>query len=131
MTSAGGRQAEPPSVRNFSWSRRSPDGHVVASAAPINSDGSWELGDIETQAALTYRNLEASLEAVGSSLSAVLHVTVYLTDLRDGPTTKQVWERVFHPPYPGRATIGISELGVAGMRIEVVAQAFAHRESRG
>ena len=51
----------------------SPEGDIVGT------------GDFEAQAAQTFSNLQAVLEAAGSSLDQVIKVTIYLTDMSNFP----------------------------------------------
>ena len=91
---------------------------------PIRADGTYETGDIRVQTELTLKNLVQSLAAAGLTTSDVAQVTVYLTDVNDKGGYNEVYRTFFKPPYPNRATIVVAALGIPGMRIEVVAQAF-------
>ena len=59
----------------------------------------------------------------GSSMERVLHLTIYLTDMADRAAFNEVYKRFFAKPWPVRAAVGVAELAVAGMRVEVTAMA--------
>ncbi len=79
----------------------------VAGQGPINpKTGKIEIGTIEEQATLTFENIKAILEAGGFSMSDVVQVTTYLTDLGDFPKYNEIYKKYFPEPYPARATVG-------------------------
>lgn len=76
--------------------------------------------EFSAQAEQTFKNLQAVAMQAGGSLSQVVKLTVYLTDLSQFPVFNQVMERFFTPPYPARTTIQVSALPKAA-QIEVEA----------
>jgi 2-iminobutanoate/2-iminopropanoate deaminase len=68
-------------------------------------------------------NLQAILEAAGSSLAGALRVTVYLTDLAALPAVDLVYADFFPVDAPAREVIGVSGLpdgalaGVAALAV--------------
>lgn len=78
-------------------------------------------GDVAGQAEQVFRNLAAVAEAAGGSLSQVVKLTVYLTDLDNFQTVNEVMTRHFREPYPARAAIGVAALPRgAGVEVEAV-----------
>ncbi len=75
-------------------------------------------GDIATQARRVFDNLKAVCEAAGGSLSQVVRVGIYLTDLGDFATVNAVMAEYFSQPYPARSTIGVAALP-KGAQVEV------------
>jgi reactive intermediate/imine deaminase len=67
-------------------------------------------GDIGSQIAQVFENLKAVAEAAGGSLSDVVKLTVFLTDLAHFPVVNEVMGRYFQPPYPARAAVGVAAL---------------------
>ncbi|WP_322056774.1 RidA family protein [Paraburkholderia sp. J63] len=106
----------------FSWATRAA-GVIYTAHGPVHQDGSIETGAIENQAQLTFRNLEAALNAAGASLGDVAQVLIYLIDPADVPVVDEIYRVYFRKPYPNRSTLIVSGLVVSGMRIEVVAYA--------
>jgi 2-iminobutanoate/2-iminopropanoate deaminase len=97
---------------------------LYTAVIPVYPDGNFETGDITKQAELTFKNLQNLLVDAGSSLKDVVQVIVYLVDIKDAPQMTEVWRRYFSDPYPNRATIGVNELTVSGMKIEIVVTAI-------
>jgi len=94
-------------------------GLLVSTQIPTRADGSLELGGIVEQSECTLQALKLALEKAGSSMSRVLHLTIYLTDMADRAAFNEVYKRYFAQPWPVRAAVGVAELAVAGMRVEV------------
>lgn len=79
-------------------------------------------GDVEAQAKQVIQNLKAVLEAAGGSLSDIVKLTIYLTDLNNFAKVNDVMAKTFSEPYPARATIGVSALPKnAEVEIEAIA----------
>ncbi|MCL6545343.1 MAG: RidA family protein [Bryobacteraceae bacterium] len=66
--------------------------------------------DIAAQTERVLKNLEAVLEAAGSSLSRVVKTTVYLKDLNDFRKMNEVYARFFPKDPPARATLEAARL---------------------
>ena len=98
-------------------------GLLVSTQIPTRADGSLELGGITEQSECTLQALKLALENAGSSLSQVMHLTIYLTDMSDRAAFNEVYQRFFSKPWPVRAAVGVAALGVEGMRVEVTAMA--------
>ncbi|MBM3294777.1 MAG: RidA family protein [Candidatus Aminicenantes bacterium] len=79
-------------------------------------------GGIEDQTRLVLGNLEAVLEAAGTSLDRVVKTTVFLRDMNDFPAMNKVYGEFFKPPCPARSTIQVARLPRdARVEIEAVA----------
>ena len=92
---------------------------------PIDPEtGEMVEGEIEDQARRVLANLEAVLEAAGSSLAQVLKTTVYLTDLSLFPRVNGVYAEHFRDdPAPARATVEVSALPLgAAIEIDAIAR---------
>lgn len=76
-------------------------------------------GPIAAQTWFTYDLIRQHLEAVGSSLDAVLNLVVYLQDMRDFPTFHRVHERFFGNAPPALTVIEVGEVGHKGTLIEI------------
>ncbi len=78
-------------------------------------------GGVREQAEQAFRNLQAVLEAAGSSLQKSLKVTVYLTDLSKFAEMNEVYEKHF-TNYPARSCVGVKELPKGALvEVDVVA----------
>ena len=58
------------------------------------------------------------LEAAGKSLSDVVRVGVYLTDMADFVAMNKVYAEHLQQPFPARTTIAVSALPL-GARVEI------------
>jgi len=77
----------------------------------------------EEQAEQVLVNLEAVLEAAGSSTSRVVKTTVFLADMNDYPAMNEVYRRHFKQDPPARSAIQVAKLP-ANARIEIEAVAL-------
>ena len=66
--------------------------------------------DVALQTEQVLKNLQAVLEACGSSLEKVLKVTVYLKDMNDFTRMNEVYGRFFKQNPPARAAIQVARL---------------------
>lgn len=101
-------------------------GGLVFTAGQLGSDpasGRLVDGGTAAQAEQALRNLEAVLDAAGTSFSQVLKTTIFLADIADAPEVNEVYLRHVVPPYPARSTIAVKALPRgAAVEIECVAQ---------
>jgi len=67
-------------------------------------------GDIRAQITRVFDNLSAVARAAGGSLSDVVKLNVFLTDLSHFPIINEVMAEYFKQPYPARAAIGVAAL---------------------
>lgn len=67
-------------------------------------------GDMKAQIRRVFDNLKAVAEAAGGSLSDVVKLNVYLTDLANFPLVNEVMATYFNEPYPARAAVGVAAL---------------------
>jgi enamine deaminase RidA (YjgF/YER057c/UK114 family) len=63
------------------------------------------------------------LKAAGIGFSDVLKVTVYLTDVADRTVINPVRQEYFGAARPASTLIGVAQLAVPGMKIEIEAVA--------
>jgi len=96
----------------------------VSGQIPLKPDGTLVEGDIRAQTEQVMENLQAILEAAGSSLSRVVQTTCFLAAMEDFPLFNEVYARYFSPPYPARATVAVKALP-RGVRVEVACIALA------
>lgn len=98
-------------------------GLVFTTQIPDRADGSIELGDMRSQCEQLFTNLSEQLEAAGSSIARLMHLTIYLTDMADRPVFNEVYGERVGQPVPVRCAVEVSALAIEGMKVEVTAVA--------
>ncbi|MGB4782054.1 RidA family protein [Candidatus Methylomirabilis sp.] len=79
-------------------------------------------GDVSVQTRRVLENLQAVLEAGGSSLNHVIKATVYLTDLNSFAKMNEVYAEYLGEAKPARSTVGVASLPRgASVEIDLVA----------
>jgi len=91
----------------------------VSGQAAVNEGETVGVGDFDTQAAQVFKNLRKVLENAGSSLSKVVKVTIFLTDMRNFDKIVALRERYFTPPYPADTIVEVSSLAHPEWMIEI------------
>jgi 2-iminobutanoate/2-iminopropanoate deaminase len=74
--------------------------------------------DLASQARQVMANLTAVLEAAGASLSDIVKVNIYLTDMGDFPELNALYADWLGEHRPARATVAVAALPL-GARIEM------------
>lgn len=67
-------------------------------------------GGIEEQIHQVFKNLTAMCEASKGSLSDIVKLNIFLTDLSNFSVLNEIMATYFIEPYPARAAIGVNEL---------------------
>jgi len=67
-------------------------------------------GDISAQTRQVLENLQAVLQAGGSSLDRVVKATVYLQSMHDFPIMNAVYQEFLGASKPARSTVAVSDL---------------------
>ncbi|HTT37792.1 MAG TPA: RidA family protein [Burkholderiales bacterium] len=93
----------------------------VSGVAPLDKDLRLVSEDVVEQARKVFLNLKEVLDAAGASFADVLKVTVFLTDVRDRARINPVRKEFFGAARPASSLIGVKELVVPGMKIEIEA----------
>jgi 2-iminobutanoate/2-iminopropanoate deaminase len=81
-------------------------------------------GTIQEQTEQIFRNLQAILEAAGTSLDRIVKTTVFLVDLADFQGMNEVYAKHVGEERPARSTVEIAALP-SGALVEVEAIALA------
>jgi len=99
------------------------DGRVnVAGQVGLGADFSVP-DDIAGQTRNAFTNLKNVLEAAGSSLQHVTHLTQYFTDIKDVPASDEVFAEFFPENYPARTVVQVVSLVLPQLKLEVQATA--------
>lgn len=79
-------------------------------------------GGIEAQTRQVFKNLQAVLEAAGSSLEKVVKTTVFLQDMNEFSAMNAVYGEFFAEDYPARSTVQVGKLPKGALvEIEAIA----------
>ena len=79
--------------------------------------------DIKSQTRNALTNLRNILEAAGSSLEHVTHLTQYFTDISEVPASDEVFVEFFPRNYPARTVVQVVSLVLPQLKLEVQATA--------
>jgi len=91
----------------------------VAGQVGLKPEHDALVGDsVEEQTAQVCKNLEAILDAAGSSFAQVLNTTIYLSDFGDFAAVNQVYGSYVGEKPPARATVQVAALPM-GARVEI------------
>jgi 2-iminobutanoate/2-iminopropanoate deaminase len=74
---------------------------------------------IQAQTAQALENLKAVLEAAGTSLTHVVKVNIFLTNMDDFAAMNQVYRGYFPNNPPARTTVGVAALALPNLLIEI------------
>ncbi len=108
----------------YSQACRAGDFIFVSGQGPVDPQTAKVQGDtIEEQTKQTLENIKAILETNGTSLSAVIKVTVILTDVANFKSMNDAYRAFFSKPFPARVCYG-GQLALPGMLVEIDAIAY-------
>lgn len=96
-------------------------GNLVFTSGMVGRDpatGEMAGNDVRSQSQQTMRNLQATLEAAGTSLDNALKVTAFVAGLDDRPAFNEVYREFFAGDPPARTCIQGGRLG-DGILLEV------------
>jgi 2-iminobutanoate/2-iminopropanoate deaminase len=113
----------PATVGPYSQGIRANDFIFTAGQLGIDpASGKFVEGGVEAQARQALTNLQAVLEAAGSSLSRAVKVTVFLQDMNDFKAVNGVYARFFTENPPARSAVQVAALPLGGLvEIEAIA----------
>lgn len=77
--------------------------------------------DVTTQTRQTLSNVQRLVEAAGATMSNVISVTVYLTNVDDWATMNSVYTEFFTAPFPTRTAVGVD---LRDIMVEISAVAY-------
>jgi len=80
---------------------------------------------IQDQAEQVIKNLTAICEEANGSLSDIVKLTIFITDMNDFAVVNEIMQKYFTEPYPARATVEVSALPL-GVNVEMDAVLTNH-----
>jgi 2-iminobutanoate/2-iminopropanoate deaminase len=123
MREAVSSAGAPKAIGPYSQAIRAGSLLFVSGQIPIDpATGDLVQGDIAAQTHRVFQNLQAILEAAGTSFDHVVRATVYLADMNDFARVNEVYGSYFASPAPARATVQAARLPRdARVEIDVIA----------
>lgn len=101
----------PKAIGPYSQAVRVGEVVYLSGQIPLNPDTMLlDVADFDTAAHRVFANLRAVCEEAGGSLSDIVKLTIYLTDLANFAALNDVMAVYFHAPYPARSTIQVAAL---------------------
>ena len=78
--------------------------------------------DVESQARQAMKNIQAVLEAAGTSFEYVVKTTIFLTDMAHFKAVNAIYGEFFPTAPPARSTVAVAALPLGGLvEIETIA----------
>ena len=100
----------PAAIGTYSQAVRVENTVYVSGQIPLNPVTMEMVEGFEQQAVQVFENLKAVIEAAGGSLSDIVKLNIFLTDLGNFAALNEVMARYFSAPYPARAAVGVASL---------------------
>jgi 2-iminobutanoate/2-iminopropanoate deaminase len=97
---------------------------VSGQGATDPATGQLAGADVARQTEQCLKNVQAILEAAGSSLQHVLRCGVFLIDMKEFSQMNAVYSRMFGGHRPARTTIQAAALPGEGLRVEIDCVAY-------
>ena len=109
----------PKAIGPYSQAVKSNGFLFVSGQIPLNPEtGDLMNASIEDQAEQVIQNLKNVCEAAKTSLSDIVKLTIYITDMNDFSIVNEAMAKHFNEPYPARATVEVSALPL-GVNVEM------------
>ena len=92
----------------------------LSGQAAIDGDGNIVgAGDFDAQLAQTFDNIERVLAAAEATLTDIVKVTIYLTDMAHFPKIVDARKRYFTEPWPADTIVEVSSLALPELMVEI------------
>ncbi|KAJ5543105.1 YjgF/Yer057p/UK114 family [Penicillium sp. DV-2018c] len=108
-------------------------GDVVYCSGQLGVDpttGEMVKGSIQDRTRQILQNLNAVLEAGGSSLRDAIKINIFLTDMADFPAVNEVYQTFFSDPKPVRTCVCVKSLPM-GSDVEIEASGLVTKGGNG
>ena len=105
----------PAAIGTYSQAVRARDTVYLSGQIGLDPASMQMVDGIDAQIERVFENLKAVAEAAGGSLSDVVKLNVYLTDLGNFAKVNEYMARYFSEPFPARAAVGVKELPRAAL----------------
>jgi len=116
-----------PPISHYCDAVRFGDLLFISGVPPTDAAGRVVSDDVAAQARQVFLNMKLVLDAAGAGFADILKVTVYLLDVNDRSRINPVRKEFFGAARPASTLIGVSELAIPGMKVEIEAVAGLRR----
>jgi len=113
----------PAAIGPYSQGMRAGEFVFTSGQLPMPPNGERESDDVVQLTRQALANISAILSDAGASLSDVVKVVVFLTDMKDFGAMNSAYAEAFSEPYPARSCVEVSRLP-KGVPIEIEAVAW-------
>ena len=111
-----------PPISHYCDAVRFGDLLFISGVPPTDAKGALVGGDdVAAQTRQIFKNMKLVLDAAGAGFADILKVTVYLLDVNDRSKINPVRKEFFGSARPASTLIGVSELAIPGMKVEIEA----------
>lgn len=100
----------PAAIGTYSQAVKSGNTVYLSGQIPLDPRTMELVEGMEAQIRQVFDNLSAVATASGGSLSDIVKLTIFLTDLSHFALVNQIMAEYFQEPYPARAALGVAEL---------------------
>ena len=100
----------PAAIGTYSQAVRVGDTVYLSGQIGLDPETMQLVEGIEAQIHQVFGNLQAVCKAAGGSLSDVVKLNVFLTDLGHFARVNEIMAGYFSQPYPARAAVGVASL---------------------
>ncbi len=100
----------PQAIGTYSQAVRAGDTVYLSGQIGLDPATMQLVDGIEAQVHRVFRNLQAVAEASGGSMTDVVKLNVFLTDLGHFALVNTIMSEYFSQPYPARAAVGVASL---------------------
>lgn len=112
----------PPPAAPYAQATKANGVLYVSGQVPLTPQGKMVEGDIQTKAQQCFDNLDAILEASGSTRKDILKLGVFATDIKNFAPINEVYVKYFQGHTPARTFVSVKELPLnADVEIEAIA----------
>lgn len=97
---------------------------LVFVSGQVHADAEWRLqGEtIEEKFGIAIENVKRILDEAELGLEDIVHVRIYVTDIKELPALNATYKTYFPHPMPARTAIGVAALPLgANVEVEVIA----------
>ena len=100
----------PAAIGTYSQAIKAGNTVYMSGQIPLDPKTMELVEGFEAQTIQVFENLKSVAEAAGGSLSHIVKLNVFLTDLGNFAKVNETMAKYFAEPYPARAAVGVASL---------------------